>query len=73
MRKWRKGHNGYFLHLEHVESLPQAYLSFLREIMRRRMYGHEFQELVTSVTEEVTSFREAETEYVHSVSSYLFL
>lgn len=62
MRKWRKGHNGYFLHLEHVESLPQAYLSFLREIMRRRMYGQEFQELVTAVTEEVTSFREAETE-----------
>jgi hypothetical protein len=38
MKKWQKGHNEYFSHLEHVSKLPEAYESFLLEIVRRRAY-----------------------------------
>ena len=38
MKKWRQGHNGYFQHLERIQSLPEAYRDFLYEVIRRKKY-----------------------------------
>ncbi|CAE7342681.1 unnamed protein product [Symbiodinium microadriaticum] len=62
MKKWRHGHNGYFQHLERMQSLPEAYRDFLLEVIRRNRYTADFEELIQESVEKIKRFRDLETE-----------
>ena len=61
MKKWHQGHNKYFIHLEHVAKLPQAYQSFLREIGRRKNFNTVYESRIMALSDEVAGLRVAET------------
>eukprot|EP00602_Paraphysomonas_sp_CaronLab_P004969 CAMPEP_0185028656 /NCGR_PEP_ID=MMETSP1103-20130426/14526_1 /TAXON_ID=36769 /ORGANISM="Paraphysomonas bandaiensis, Strain Caron Lab Isolate" /LENGTH=783 /DNA_ID=CAMNT_0027563141 /DNA_START=343 /DNA_END=2694 /DNA_ORIENTATION=+ len=61
MKKWRQGHNGYFQHLERIQSLPEAYRDFLYEVIRRKKYTEEFESLVKESVDRISAFRGVET------------
>ena len=63
MKKWYKGHNEYFSHLEHVALLPQSYEQFLLEIKRRNEFHNLFQSKIHNTTLELTLLRNNETIY----------
>lgn len=61
MKKWHKGHNEYFYHLEHVGKLPNAYESLLNEIVRRNAYTNIFEKKIEVITNSLAAFRAEET------------
>jgi hypothetical protein len=61
MKKWQKGHNEYFYHLEHVGKLPNAYESLLNEIVRRNAYTNIFEKKIEVISNSLASFRAEET------------
>lgn len=61
MRKWYKGRNEFFSHLENIGKLPRAYEFFLREIIRRQHYHDMIKSKVKTFTETIMSTRERET------------
>jgi hypothetical protein len=63
MKKWYKGRNEYFSHLEHVAHLPSAYKAFLHEIMRRRKYHSDLESKISTFTESLNLIRAEETSY----------
>lgn len=63
MKRWYKGRNEYFSHLEHVAHLPLAYQAFLKEIIRRRHYHAELESKILTFTESLSHMRAEETSY----------
>ena len=63
MTRWRQGHNGYFQHLERIKSLPEAYATFLGEMIRRAKYTEEFESLVKTSVDTISEFRSQETSH----------
>jgi hypothetical protein len=61
MTRWRQGHNGYFQHLERIRSLPEAYATFLHEMIRRGKYTQDFEVLVKTSVDSISAFRSEET------------
>lgn len=68
MTRWRQGHNGYFQHLEKIKALPEAYATFLNEMIRRKKYTEKFEVLVKN---SVNSASECRAKEIHEREHFM--
>ena len=63
MRKWQKGHNEYFNHLDSLSKIPDAYESLLLEIIRRQRFNSLFELRVKEVSSDLSQIRNVEINF----------
>lgn len=68
VKKWAKGHNQYFEHLDQLSKLPEIYNAMLVEIDRRRTFHASFTAACTAAVEDFGARYEAE---VHAREQFM--